>query len=260
MSSVVFVMIDGLRPDALDKANLPGLQRLKVEGAYTLRAQSVNPSITLPCHTSIFHSVPPSRHGIVSNEWTPQVRPIPGLIERLNQADKRCAFFTNWEELRDLSRPGNLAFSWYANESYNLAEGDRMVTDAALPYLQQGAFDFTFVYLGTVDSAGHAYGWMSDEYLQQAEAVDAELRKILDALRPDASIIVHADHGGHERTHGTEMPEDMTIPYFLKGAIIPAGHEIQAEVSLLDTAPTAAALLGVGAWKEWEGKNLLGVL
>lgn len=260
MSAVVFVMIDGLRPDVLEQAKLPALRRLMAQGAYTLRARSVMPSITLPCHTSIFHSVPPSRHGIVSNEWKPQVRPIPGLIERLQQAEKRCAFFTNWEELRDLSRPGNLAFSWYANESYNLAEGDIMVTEAAVPYLRRGAFDFTFIYLGTVDSAGHAHGWMSDGYLRQAEAVDTELGKILDALTPDTSIIVHADHGGHERTHGTEMPEDMTIPYFLMGPNIPAGREITAEVSLLDTAPTAAALLGVSAWKEWEGKNLLTLL
>jgi predicted AlkP superfamily pyrophosphatase or phosphodiesterase len=255
--SVVFVMIDGLRPDALDKANLPNLRRLMAEGAYSLRAQSMIPSMTLPCHTSIFHSVPPSRHGIVTNEWKPAVRPLPGLVERLNQADKKCAFFITWEELRDLSRPGSLAMSWYANESYNLESGDRLVTDAALPYLQRGAFDFTFVYLGTVDSAGHAFGWMSDEYLRQAEVADAELGRILAVLPADAVIIVHADHGGHDRTHGTEMPEDMTIPYFIKGPGIPAGREIPTDVTLLDTAPTVAAILGVTAWKEWEGQNLL---
>jgi predicted AlkP superfamily pyrophosphatase or phosphodiesterase len=249
-------MIDGLRPDALDRVELPGLGSLIRRGAYTLRGSSVTPSITLPCHMSIFHSVPPSRHGILSNEYAPQVRPVRGLIEHLNSAGKRCAFFTNWEELRDLSRPSNLQMSWYANESYNLANGDELVTDAALPYLTRGAFDFTFVYLGTVDSAGHAFGWMSDEYLQQAQKVDTQLIRIIDALPADAAILCHADHGGHERTHGTDLPDDMLIPYVCVGDGINA-HEISAPVSLLDTAPTVSALLGVPAWKEWEGRSVI---
>jgi predicted AlkP superfamily pyrophosphatase or phosphodiesterase len=260
MPAVVFVMIDGLRPDALDSATTPALHGLMQRGAYTLRAQSVIPSITLPCHTSIFHSVPPSRHGIMDNEWRPQVRPIPGLVERLSQADKRCAFFTNWEELRDLSRPGSLALSWFANESYNLADGDRLVVEAALPYVQRQAFDFTFVYLGTVDSAGHAFGWMSEGYLKQVALVDAQLGRLIEVLPAETTLIVHADHGGHERTHGTELPEDMTIPYFLMGPGIPAERQLEADVSLLDTAPTVAAVLGVSAWREWEGKSLLTVL
>ncbi|MFN8421315.1 MAG: alkaline phosphatase family protein [Anaerolineae bacterium] len=256
MTKVVFVMIDGLRPDALDHASLPGLRSLLDRGAYSLRASSVMPSMTLPCHMSIFHSVPPSRHGILSNEYAPQVRPIRGLVEHLNSAGKQSAFFTNWEELRDLSRPSNLQMSWYANESYNLPMGDELVTDAALPYLSRGAFDFTFVYLGTVDTSGHAFGWMSAEYLQQAERVDKQLVRIIDALPADTAIICHADHGGHERTHGTEMPEDMTIPWVCAGASI-AAREITESVSLLDTAPTASALLGVPPWKEWEGRSVV---
>ena len=59
----LFVMIDGLRPDALARIDCPTLTGLMERGASSLHATSVMPSITLPCHMSIFHSVPPTRHG-----------------------------------------------------------------------------------------------------------------------------------------------------------------------------------------------------
>ena len=78
---VVFVMIDGLRPDALAQAALPSVEALIARGASTLTAQSTMPSITLPCHMTIFHSVPPTRHGVTANLYTPMARPLPGLLE-----------------------------------------------------------------------------------------------------------------------------------------------------------------------------------
>ena len=47
-------------------------------------AQTVMPSVTLPCHMSLFHSVAPDRHGILTNTYTPQVRPINGICEQLH--------------------------------------------------------------------------------------------------------------------------------------------------------------------------------
>ncbi len=249
---VLFVMIDGLRPDVRAAATLPALDGLIARGASTLRAQSTMPSITLPCHMTIFHSVPPARHGITSNNWQPMARPLPGLIEQAKAHDKRSIAIYNWEPLRDLSRPEILEFAWCRNAIYQ-ADGDDILTDAVLQYLPNLQPDFAFIYLGTVDTAGHYYGWMSDGYLRQAERVDGCLARILAALPPSAHVLVHADHGGHDRSHGTDMPEDMTIPWVVAGPRIKQGHVITRAVSLLDTAPTLAALLDMPPHKEWEG-------
>src|SRR3712207_6719837 len=96
---LTFILIDGLRPDAIDAARCPRLRALRSRGAATMRATSVMPSVTLPCHTSIFHSVPPTRHGVTTNTWTPMARPLPGLVDQAHAAGRRCAFFYNWEEL-----------------------------------------------------------------------------------------------------------------------------------------------------------------
>ena len=249
----LFVMIDGLRPDALAHADLATLEGLRTRGASTLNARSVMPSITLPCHTSIFHSVPPDRHGITVNEWQPMARPLPGLIDVAKSAGKRCAAIYNWEQLRDISRPGSLDFAWYRDLSY-LPEGDDQTADAAIHYLPQWQPDFAWLYLGTVDTTGHRYGWMSDEYLRQAERVDRQLGRVLAALPAETHVLVQADHGGHERTHGTEMAEDMTIPWLIAGPRIRPGYTIPNPVSLLDTAPTLAHILGLTAHRDWEGR------
>lgn len=252
--TVIFIMLDGVRPDAIAASDCPNLNALMQRGAYSMKAQSVMPSITLPCHTSIFHSVPPARHGITSNVWTPLARPLPGLIDLAKQQlGLRCAFFYNWEELRDLSRPGNLAYSYFIEAAY-VEHGDDLMADEAARAIPQEKYDFSFVYFGTVDTFGHLYGWMSPEYLAQLARVDRQLGRVIDALPADASVVVQADHGGHERSHGTELPEDMTIPWIAAGPAFKQNYDIPAPVSLLDTAPTLAHLLGVKPHPHWEGR------
>jgi predicted AlkP superfamily pyrophosphatase or phosphodiesterase len=249
---IVFILIDGLRPDGIEAANCPRLKALRARSSWTLNAASVMPSVTLPCHASIFHSVPPMRHGVTTNVWTPMARPLPGLFDLAKAAGKRCAFLYNWEELRDLARPGSLELAYFRNTSYQ-PDGDQIIADEAARVLP-GGYDFAFVYLGTVDVAGHYYGWMSDGYTAQIGNVDAALGTIFDALPTDTTYLIQSDHGGHHRNHGTNLPEDMTIPWLVAGPGIRRGHMIEAPVSLLDTAPTLARLIGVEAHREWEGR------
>ncbi len=131
---VIFVMIDGLRPDAIALADCTTLQALRNRSAWSFAAQSVMPSISLPCHMSIFHSVPPARHGITTNDYRPMARPLPGLVEVARQHDKHCAFIYNWEPLRDLSRPEMLEFAYFRNNLFT-HEGDDHLTDVAIDYL-----------------------------------------------------------------------------------------------------------------------------
>ena len=250
---VVFVMIDGLRPDAITPERCPTLTALMARGAYSLQARSVLPCITLPCHTSIFHSVPPQRHGITTNDWTPMARPLPGLIELARAAGKRCYFFYNWEPLRNVSLPGSLHFSSF-RDNVNSPDGDQVTANDAIRILPDERPDFAFVYFGTVDVAGHDHGWMSQGYLDQAAMVDGVLGQLLAALPPDTHVLLQADHGGFERTHGTDLPENMTIPWILAGPGVRGGFALPGPVSLLDTAPTLARLLGVNPHHQWEGK------
>ncbi|HTP07772.1 MAG TPA: alkaline phosphatase family protein [Anaerolineae bacterium] len=252
MSAVVLVVIDGARPDALLQAHCPNVDRLRANGASSLQAMSVMPCLTLPCHTSIFYDVSPFRHGIFSNEWVPFAHHWPGLLEQVRAAKLKAAFFYNWEPLRDLSRPGDLACSFFRDNAQT-PYGDQIVADEAARFIANEQPDFAFVYFGTVDTAGHTFGWMSDEYLRQLERVDTALGTVLGALNGQHTVIVQSDHGGHDRHHGQNIAEDLTIPWIAAGPQIRRGHAIERDVSLLDTAPTIARLLKLSAPARWEG-------
>ena len=252
---ILLVLIDGMRPDAL--ADIPQAQRMMTESTYSLDVRTVMPSVTLPCHMSLFHSVDPDRHGITTNTYTPQVRPIAGLCEQLKAAGKQCAFFYNWHQLRDLCRPGSLSYECFASGKLHTWEkSNRMLTDAAMAHIAEYAPDFVFLYLGWVDEAGHGYGWMGEEYMRAVQSSWDDIQRITASLPEEYTVIVTADHGGHGRSHGTDCAEDMTIPLFLKGTPFTAGKVLEG-ANIKDIAPTVAALLGAEPAPEWEGRNLL---
>jgi len=252
---VLMILVDGMRPDSL--TGIPAAEDMLKRSASTMTARTVMPSVTLPCHMSLFHSVDPSRHGTTTNTYAPQVRPIRGLCEVLAQNGKRCAFFYDWEQLRDLTRPGTLDISFFAKgESHGYDKADRMMTDAAITCLADRGPEFTFLYLGNSDEAGHRYGWMSEQYLAAVRGAWEQIERVIHNLPKDYAVIILADHGGHDRIHGTEATEDMTIPMMLLGDPFPAGTTLQ-NVSILDIAPTVAELLGTAADREWEGKSLV---
>jgi arylsulfatase A-like enzyme len=79
---------------------------------------------------------------------------------------------------------------------------------------------------------------------------------MIEKFGDEYSVIIMADHGGHDRAHGSTMPEDMVIPLFFYGKDFPQGKVIEEDISLLEIAPTIAKLLGVSAEPEWEGKAM----
>ena len=251
---VLLVLVDGMRPDAL--TDIPVAQSIIKQSAYTMEAKTVSPSVTLPCHMSLFHSVDPSRHGTTTNVYAPQVRPINGLCEVLAMNNKKSAFFYNWEELRDLSRPNSLTFSYFCKGrtiGYDVAND--IITNAASKYLGENYTDFAFLYLGNTDAVGHKYGWMSDEYMEAVDKSWNNIHKIINSLPDDYVVIITADHGGHDRVHGSDIPEDMTIPVIIKGEGFNAGEKLE-NVNIKDIAPTVTSLLDILPDEDWEGKSL----
>ncbi len=252
---VILILVDGMRPDGFMQCGNPFIKTIKAEGTCYFNAQTVMPSVTLPCHMSLFHSVDPDRHGILSNTYTPQVRPIEGLIDRLDNSGKKCSIFYNWEELRDLYRPGHVHKAYFVNEEKATGTDDD-ITAAAVDYIRKEQPDFMFLYLGETDTlGGHDTGWMSETYLQVVNNAVTCVQKIYEALPEGYTMILTADHGGHGRGHGSDMPEDMTIPICCIGAPFERGIECDGG-SIKDIAVTIAEIMGVEKVKEWEGQVL----
>ena len=59
-----------------------------------------------------------------------------------------------------------------------------------------------------------------------------------------------------ENLHGTDLPEDMTIPIIINGENFEAGKVLK-NVNIKDIAPTVTKLLDAEPDDEWEGKSIL---
>lgn len=253
---VILISVDGMRPDGLKMCGNSYVQELEKMCSYTYNASSMIPSVTFPCHFSMTHSVTPQRHGILSNTYVPQVRPVKGIFEKVSDAGGVSAMFYGWEPLRDIALPGTLKFATYIN-AYMQDSCDTVLTDKAIKLISAHNPDFVFLYMVETDEkGGHDNGWMSQEYLRRISIAIDNVKRIIEKFGEEYSVIVMADHGGHDRSHGTELPEDMTIPLFFYGPDFVPGGSIP-NASLLDIAPTIAEVMGIVPDREWEGRPLV---
>lgn len=258
-NKVVLILVDGMRPDAVLTCENSYLRDLRAEATHCFSTDTVFPSVTLPCHTSLFLGVDPTRHGITTNFWMPPVRPIDGIFEVVNRVGKKCAMFCNWQQLRDLGRPDSMSMAYLYRQSQDTqtewANEDRM-TEMTIDYIKSEEPDFIFLYLGCVDEVGHRTGWMNEEYLQTVSHAGECIKRVVDSLPENYQVIITADHGGHDRSHGTEMPEDMTIPLLCIGTAFEKGKALE-KANIKDIAPTIAKLLNAQPAIEWAGTSIV---
>lgn len=253
---VFIISIDGLRPDALPLAETPNIDFLWQRGAYTWKAQTVMPSVTLPAHASMLTGLLPQKHGINWNFWDSSKGyiKVKTIFEIAKEAGYRTAMFVSKRKLKHLAKPGTLDhLVVQSTDSLTLIKKVISYVIAYRPHL-------VFIHFGEVDFVGHEYGWLSEEQLEALKEVDEAIGILLDILwvmdmLPKSLIILTSDHGGHGKGHGTALPQDMTIPWVLWGPVIKGGYQIKEPVEIYDTAPTALFVLGLEI-PDWDGKSI----
>jgi predicted AlkP superfamily pyrophosphatase or phosphodiesterase len=255
---VIIISIDGLRPDAIDQADTPTLDALIAAGAYQPVAQAVLPSVTLVNHASMLGGMTPEKHGIFWNSNEPDLGKIKGptVFSLAHEAGLSTAMVVGKPKLEHLVLPNSVDNFVYAGFT------DRQVVNEALNIIQTQLPNLLFIHLPDVDSAGHALGWMSLGQLLALEFTDSLLGEVVAALEEQDYLsqtlfIVTADHGGIGFKHGSDAPEDMTIPWLAVGPAVPAGVTLQQPVTTYDTAATALFVLGVALPEEWDGQAVM---
>ena len=254
---VLIISLDGLRPDALDPLRTPNILLLATRGAYSWRAQTVLPSATLPAHGSMLSGFDVADHGLTWNDYIPSYGHIltPTIFTLAHDAGLRTVMVTAKQKLLHCAEPGTLDVFDYASL------GDFAMVERALPHLAAG-FGVFLLHLVGPDAAGHNSGWMSSSYLQTVANTDIAVGRVLTALQEAGMaettlVILTADHGGHDRGHGTSRAEDTTIPWIIAGPGVRRGHGLAADVRIQDTAATAAWALGLPLPEGMSGRPVL---
>ncbi|MGB8316824.1 MAG: alkaline phosphatase family protein [Ignavibacteriaceae bacterium] len=266
---VILIGIDGLSTDGIQCAKTPNLNRLIKDGAFTLKARGVMPTVSAPNWGSMLCGAGPEQHGITNNGWTTRNHTIepttadkdgyfPSMftVIRNQRPDAKTAIFYDWKELMDL-------FNGKYISKVRFDSDYRDVYKNAIKYVLDDSPLFTFIYAGIVDEAGHKFAHGSPEYYKSIEDVDSEVGKLLNALDSaglyeTTNFIVVSDHGGVGYGHGGESMAEIQVPWIIEGPGIIKNKLISQPVNTYYTASTIAYLLGLHQPDEWIGVPVLG--
>ncbi|OWY25492.1 alkaline phosphatase family protein [Sphingobacteriales bacterium UPWRP_1] len=262
---VVMIGIDGLTSDGLLRANTPVIDGLRKNGAWSLQAQPVQPTLSSPNWASLLTGVLPEVHGIYENGWeAPRAAvaatgnsgyelPVPSLfaVLRRQYPHANTACFYQWQELQRLIEPNATArLSHTGNES--------ITVNCAARYIKKHKPAFTFLHFDNVDHAGHIFGYQSETYINAIETTDALLNRLVNVINQSGMaahtvFIITTDHGGIDHNHGGQTPEECNTPFIISGPGIKKDYAIKNSLQIYDIAPTVAKLLGLKQPAHWAG-------
>lgn len=253
---VLIISYDGLRPEAIFNAPMNNLLALMDQGAFSLQAQTIYPSATLPSHASMLTGLCPSKHGVNWNDYLPENGYAQGvdLFDLAHAAGLQTVMYVGKEKLRQVTEPASTDIFEF------IADRDLVIAEQLLADFPED-FGLLFVHFPTADWMGHLYGWLSQEQFSVLRRGDEALGMILARLdelgiRDETLIIVTADHGGHGWSHGTTRSEDMTIPWIIAGPGVRQGG-LLTPVHTMNTAATAAWALDLPIPPDWDGIPIL---
>jgi len=254
----LIITIDGLRPDAIDKADTPNLDSLIKKGSYTHSAKTDQTAKTLPSHTSLVTGLTSKRHGMTGNVYTPELghTKFDTIFTIAKKSGLGTALFVGKKKLSYINVPGTIEHY----KSTDMSEDSvGQITQSYSSYLKEHKPGLTLIHFPYPDLTGHRKGWMSAEYLDSIGVVDKALGTIIESLKEagifkSTFIVITSDHGGEGNTHGRLVANSINIPWLAIGKKVKADYRIREQVYIYDTAPTVLRALGLTPTANIDGR------
>lgn len=260
---VILVVLDGLRPDAIDSFGLSNIREMALNGASTMSARTVSPSCTWPAMTSLINGVSPETHGVlrdsahVPKPKTPLL-PLPALLSRAGYPS--AVFMRSMPALyRGTAR--RIAKRLGFTEAHFAGATAQEVIMSASSTLHTQERGLVVMHWADADQAGESHGWMTNEYGDACRRLDSGIGLLMKLTSfvsdPRTLVIALADHGGGGVTvndHAEEHPLNWTIPLMLAGGSVRRMTLDRAH--LLDVPATVAWSLGVAPPEMYVGRTL----
>lgn len=243
-SRAVLIVAEGLRPE--DAPLLPSLDWLARQGA-TFRLSVPEPVYPWAAASTLLTGAPPELHGMVV--------PLPG---RPLQADHVAGAAGRV----NVSAGGTGSAAWGAllgNVPWQTAEtpGDRLALARSL--LAPTGPQLVMIQTDDLHTFGHFLGIADpsvDEYKEQLARVDSDLQQLLDRIDLNTTTVIVT--GTVPTDRDAQHPAGGQVPLIMAGPGVKPGAK--GHGSLIDVAPTLAALLGSPTPLQSQGRPLAGAL
>lgn len=276
----VFIILDGIPADVIERVHTPVLDEIAAAGGYTrafvggdLDTPSATPTISAPGYMSLLTATWANKHNVWGNSkqapnyafWN-----IFRIVETV-EPSRKTALFSTWLDNRtvligegqpnagdfrlDHSADGferdTVAFPHDPASRYILAI-DEHVSTAAGAYIAAEGPDLTWVYLQHTDDVAHANG-DSEPFHAAVRQADAQVGRIWDAVKrrqamgEDWMIVVTTDHGRDPRTgkgHGGQSARERTTWIVTNHPRLDARFR-EGTPGIVDIAPSLLQHLGI---------------
>lgn len=203
---VLFIGIDGCRPDVMMSVNTPNIQALLPHAVYSLDALTLAPSWSGNGWSTMLSGVFHDKHNVQDNNFTsPNFTNYPDFLTRIENFNPnlKTVSLAHWT-------PINNTIIQNADVKTNFST-DLAVKNAAVQALQNDNPDVLFVDFDDVDHAGHSYGFSSSvsQYVNSIQLTDTYVGEILNAMKNRSTynnenwlVVVTTDHGATDTAHG----------------------------------------------------------
>ena len=277
----VFILVDGIPADVIEKVNTPHLDEISRQGRF-LRAYvggkkgtySESPTISAVGYNSLLTGTWVNKHNVPDNDIKAPNYHYPTIFRLFKDQYPagKTAIFSSWTDNRTkllgegLSPTGKLQLD-YRYDGYELdtvrfphdkerdfmLRIDETVTDDAVNCLKTQGPDLSWVYLEYTDDMGHRHG-DGERFYRAVEKMDAQIGRIAEAVQhrqqafgEDWLLVITTDRERDVATgrhHGGQSDRERTTWLVTSRPDLNAYGQAGAP-GIVDIMPTLARHLGV---------------